>query len=61
MFLHAHGVIQRVDQDTEREKVITILKGVLERQIRLLETEAYGLADELESEDPSFAHEAVSL
>ena len=59
MFLHAHGVIQRVDQETEREKVITVLKEVLERQVRLLETEAYGLADELESEDPAFSHEVL--
>jgi hypothetical protein len=54
MFLHAHGVIQRVDQGETREKAIEIMKGQLERHIRLVESEAYGLADELESEDSGF-------
>lgn len=54
MFLHAHGVIQRMAED-QREKAIEVMKGLLERHIRLIEMEAYGLADELESEDPAFA------
>ncbi|MFA7279384.1 MAG: 6-hydroxymethylpterin diphosphokinase MptE-like protein [Sterolibacterium sp.] len=56
MFLHAHGVIQRATEGEERDKAIAIMKAQLERHIRLVEAEAYGLADELESEDPAFAY-----
>jgi len=54
MFLHAHGVIQRTDEGEQREKAIEIMKGQLERHIRLIESESYGLADELESEDTAY-------
>lgn len=54
MFLHAHGVIQRVEEGEQRDKAIEVMKGQLERHIRLIESEAYGLADELESEDTAY-------
>ena len=54
MFLHAHGVIQRADEGEKRDKAIEVMKRQLERHIRLVEAEAYGLADELESEDMAF-------
>lgn len=54
MFLHAHGVVNRCKEGEERESAIQIVKKSLEEQVRLLELEAYGLADELESEDPHF-------
>lgn len=60
MFLHAHGVIQRTTEGEQRDQVIAIMKAQLERHIRLLESEAYGLADELESEDPAFAHQGAA-
>ncbi len=60
MFLHAHGVIQRTEEGEQRDKAIAIVKGQLERHIRLMEREAYGLADELESEDPAFSHGSKS-
>lgn len=59
IFLHAHGVIQRVNQEVDRDKVIPIMKGLLERHIRLFEYEGYALADELEAEDPSFANKVA--
>lgn len=53
MLMHANSVIQRVDAD-RREEVVKGVKSVLSRQLRLLEFEAYSLADELESEDEAF-------
>ncbi len=53
MMMHANSVILRVDEN-RREEVIKGVKLILSRQLRLLEFEAYSLADELESEDEAF-------
>lgn len=55
IFLHGHGVIQRVEDGPERERAIKLVKGQIERHLRLMEYETYGLADELESEDSAFS------
>ena len=54
IFLHAHRVVQRIETDEKRESAINLMKQILERHIRQMETEIYGLADELEAEDPAF-------
>lgn len=53
ILMHANSVIQRV-ADERRVDVISGVKQIISSQIRLLEYEAYSLADELESEDEAF-------
>lgn len=49
--MHAHGIVQRAETEEARAPLIDEVKAALLEQIRQIEFEAYGLADELESED----------
>ena len=53
--MHSNGIVQRAENDEVRAKLIEEVKGVLRSQIRQIEAEAYGLADELEAEDEALA------
>jgi hypothetical protein len=54
IFLHSHGIIQRLIDKESQDKSIAAIKEVLVDTIRGIEREAYALADELESEDTAF-------
>lgn len=55
MFMHVNSLLLRLKDQEKSEAAWAVLRPVLVEHLRTIETEAYSLADELESEDEAFA------
>jgi hypothetical protein len=51
IMMHANSTVQRAKTEDDKERIIVLCKELVEKHLRRIEMEAYGLADELESED----------
>ena len=51
IMMHANSTVQRAKTEDDKEQIINLCKELVEKHLRRIEMEAYGLADELESED----------
>ena len=57
ILMHSHGIIQRAANEEDRAKLIEIAKATILENLNRIEMEAYGLADELETEDEILANQ----